>query len=366
MGLELGVFIPVGNNGWVISKNSPQYRPTFALNRQIAALAEEIGFDYLFSMAKWRGFGGETEFWQYSLESMTLMAALAPLTSEVKLIASISPTLIHPAIFAKTAATLDDISDGRLVVNIVSAANRDEYAQMSLYPENFESYRYPYTEEWLDVVKLLWSSEQRVSYMGKYFSLHDCESWPKPVQKPSPPVVCATSSEAGFQFVAKHCEYAFLSGNNLERVKALSLQAKRVGREHGRAIKTQLLVHLCLDDSEEKAKARFEHYFAGADLEAIANVYHLRSRDWGPERAAVLLERFQYWGRLFYGGFPFVGGPESTARFLEELAVQGEVDGMVLTFPDFLEGLHLFQEHVMPLLRQRGVRLERADRVLPR
>ena len=54
MGLELGVFIPVGNNGWVISKNSPQYRPTFALNRKIAILAEEIGFDYVFSMAKWR------------------------------------------------------------------------------------------------------------------------------------------------------------------------------------------------------------------------------------------------------------------------------------------------------------------------
>ena len=170
MGLELGVFIPVGNNGWVISKNSPQYRPTFALNRQIATLAEEIGFDYVFSMAKWRGFGGETEFWQHSLESMTLMAALAPLTTEVKLIASIVPTLIHPAVFAKTAATLDDVSDGRLVVNIVSAANRDEYAQMSLYPENFEAFRYPYTEEWLEVVKLLWSSEQRVTYTGKYFT----------------------------------------------------------------------------------------------------------------------------------------------------------------------------------------------------
>src|SRR5713226_9176407 len=103
MGLELGVFIPVGNNGWVISKNSPQYRPTFALNKQIALLAEQIGFDYVFSMAKWRGFGGEIQFWNHSLESMTLMSALAPLTRDVRLIASIAPSLIHPAVYAKMA-----------------------------------------------------------------------------------------------------------------------------------------------------------------------------------------------------------------------------------------------------------------------
>ena len=58
--VELGVFLPVTNNGWIISKNSPQFLPTYALNREISALAKRIGFSYVFSMAKWRGFGGET------------------------------------------------------------------------------------------------------------------------------------------------------------------------------------------------------------------------------------------------------------------------------------------------------------------
>jgi hypothetical protein len=57
---RLGVFMPVGNNGWVLSKTAPQYMPTYKLNRDTAQLAERIGFDYVFSMAKWSGYGGET------------------------------------------------------------------------------------------------------------------------------------------------------------------------------------------------------------------------------------------------------------------------------------------------------------------
>ena len=50
--IDLGVFLPVTNNGWIISKNSPQFLPSFALNREISELAERIGFSYVFSMAK--------------------------------------------------------------------------------------------------------------------------------------------------------------------------------------------------------------------------------------------------------------------------------------------------------------------------
>jgi pyrimidine oxygenase len=179
--IDLGVFLPVTNNGWIMSKNSPQFLPTFALNRDVSQLAEEIGFSYVFSMAKWRGFGGDTDFWRYSIESMALMAGLGPVTTRLRLIASIAPALVHPAVFAKMAATMDDIAGGRLGINIVSAGNHDEYAQMGLYPEGFESFRYEYTEEWLTIVKRLWT-EDSVSAQGKYFALDDCQSFPKPVQ----------------------------------------------------------------------------------------------------------------------------------------------------------------------------------------
>src|SRR5579871_5316187 len=231
---QLGVFMPVGNNGWILSKTSPQYLPTYQLNKDIAQLAERIGFDYVFSMAKWSGYGGDTRFWDYSIESFTLMAALAPVTSRLRLVASVAPVLIHPAIVAKTAATLDDISGGRLGINIVSSDT--EYTRMGLYPEDFESYRHEYIDEWLQVVKRLWTGDP-VDFKGRYFTLSGYASNPRPVQQPWPAILYATSSEGGFRFVAEQCDEAFIQCNEQKNVTSKRLKA--MAGELGRSIKTQ-------------------------------------------------------------------------------------------------------------------------------
>ena len=56
--MQLGVFIPIGNNGWLISTTSPQYKPSFDLNKTIVEKAEHFGFDFALSMIKLHGFGG--------------------------------------------------------------------------------------------------------------------------------------------------------------------------------------------------------------------------------------------------------------------------------------------------------------------
>jgi len=344
--VDLGVFLPVTNNGWIISKNSPQFMPSFALNRDISQLAERLGFRYVFSMAKWRGFGGATDFWKYSIESTTLMTGLAASVPTLRLIASVAPALIHPAVFAKMAATMDDVTGGRLGINIVSAGNPGEYTQMGLYPENFEDFRYDYTEEWLTLVKRLWS-EDRVTHAGRFFTLDDCESWPKPVQE-AVPIVCATSSERGYQFIADHCTDGFFGGTSLDVKKARSLRIKEIAGQQGRTVRTHTLIMLIQGDSDRDARRIYDHYQAGADLEAIASVYGKR-RDGNSERFA------HEDTRLFYGGLPFVGGPESAAAMIEELAVDGRLDGMMFVFPDFIDGLGRFGEAVMPILRRRGL-----------
>ncbi|MEP0135304.1 LLM class flavin-dependent oxidoreductase, partial [Marinobacter sp.] len=95
--MNIGVFIPIGNNGWLISKNAPQYMPTFELNREITQKAEGYGFDFALSMIKLRGFGGETEFWEHNLESFTLMAGLAAVTSKIQLFATAATLTMPPA-----------------------------------------------------------------------------------------------------------------------------------------------------------------------------------------------------------------------------------------------------------------------------
>ena len=95
--MKIGVFVPIGNNGWLISTHAPQYMPTFELNKAIVQKAEHYGFDFALSMIKLRGFGGKTEFWDHNLESFTLMAGLAAVTSRIQIYATAATLTLPPA-----------------------------------------------------------------------------------------------------------------------------------------------------------------------------------------------------------------------------------------------------------------------------
>ena len=96
--MEIGVFIPIGNNGWLISSTSPQYTPSFDLNREVVLRAERYGFDFALSMIKLRGFGGKSRYWDDNLESFTLMAGLASITSRIELYATVAVLTLPPAL----------------------------------------------------------------------------------------------------------------------------------------------------------------------------------------------------------------------------------------------------------------------------
>ena len=157
--MDIGVFLPIGNNGWLISKTSPQYKPSFDLNKEIVVKAEQYGLDFALTMIKLRGFGGETEFWDYNLESFSLMAGLAAVTKKIQLYATAPTLVLPPAIMARMATTIDSISHGRFGVNLVTGWQRPEYSQMGMWPgDQFFSNRYEYLDEYVRVVKELWLS----------------------------------------------------------------------------------------------------------------------------------------------------------------------------------------------------------------
>jgi len=157
--MDIGVFIPINNNGWIISATSPQYMPSFELNKQVVQKAEGYGFDFALSMIKLHGFGGKTEFWDHGLESFTLMAGLASVTSRIRLYASTAVLTIPPAIVVRMAVTIDSISGGRFGVNIVSGWHKVEYSQMGLWPGDAHfGKRYDYSTEYVRIMKDLWET----------------------------------------------------------------------------------------------------------------------------------------------------------------------------------------------------------------
>jgi pyrimidine oxygenase len=131
--------------------------------------AERFGFDFALSMIKLHGFGGPSQFWDYNLESFTLMAGLAAVTSRIQLFATCAVLTLPPPIAARMAVTVDSISHGRFGVNIISGWQRREYTQMGVWPGS-EHYRrrYDYCAEYVTIMQELWQTG-RSDFQGDFF-----------------------------------------------------------------------------------------------------------------------------------------------------------------------------------------------------
>ncbi|HEX3972797.1 MAG TPA: LLM class flavin-dependent oxidoreductase [Stellaceae bacterium] len=347
--LELGVFLPIGNNGFLMSKTAPQYPPSFAMNKQIAILAENLGFDYVFSMSKWRGFGGATHFWDSTLESITLMTGLAAVTSRIGLIATMQPVLFPPVVAAKMASTIDDISGGRFGINIVTGSFLDEYDQMGILPPDYDKKRYQYASEWMQVVKRLWT-EESVTFDGEWFHLNDCRCGPKPVQKPYPFIICAGTSDEGFRFTGKEGNYSFIGGVTVAQTKQFSQRVKQIAGEYGREIKTATTLLPILDETDGAAEKQWHYIQDGADTEALINLASYFTKQ-GRESAKHRVEKMKR--DVSFAGRMIPGSPATLANIIEELVVDGGIDSIQLLFPDYIKGLKTFHAEVMPLLQRR-------------
>ena len=208
--MDIGVFIPINNNGWLLSATSPQYMPSFELNRQVVQKAEAFGFDFALSMIKLHGFGGKTEFWDHGLESFTLMAGLASVTSRIRLYASTAVLTIPPAIVARMTSTIADISGGRFGVNIVSGWHKIEYSQMGLWPgDHHFAKRYDYSTEYVRILRDLWETGQS-DLQGEYFQMDACKLSPRPASPVK--LVSAGQSDRGMEFAAQFCDFNFALG----------------------------------------------------------------------------------------------------------------------------------------------------------
>src|ERR1700720_3312179 len=224
--MDIGVFIPIGNNGWLISTTSPQYMPSFELNREIVQKAERYGLDFALSMIKLRGFGGASEFWDYNLESFTLMAGLAAVTSRIQLFATCAVLRMPPPIAARMAVTIDSISHGRFGVNIISGWQRREYTQMGIWP-GAEHYRrrYDYCAEYVTIMRELWETG-RSDLKGNFFQMDDCRCLPTPAGQI--PIICAAQSDAGTRFAAHYADYNFCTGGGVNQPAAVAPSVARL------------------------------------------------------------------------------------------------------------------------------------------
>jgi pyrimidine oxygenase len=346
--VKLGLFIPIGNNGWVVSASAPQYMPTFELNRTLTKRAEDAGADFVFSMGKWRGFGGATEHWDHTMESLTLMAGLAAVTERIDLYATVHPLLVHPAVAAKMLTTIDDISGGRAGVNVVTGWNKFEFSQMGLWPgDDYFGRRYEYAAEWVDVVKSLWRTG-RVTHHGRYFQLDDCVSQPLPQRRPRPPIVCAGMSEAGLRFTIEQCDYGFVGGGAV--IWELLARCRTIGAETGRVPRPIVLYTLVCEPTDAAATERAAQYKRGVDVDAVKGYADAASSD-----AEGSVSR--HYEEFAFLTAALVGSPDTVVRHLVDLDRAG-AHGILFALADPVRDLDMLFDEVFPRMQDAGLRAQ--------
>jgi pyrimidine oxygenase len=366
--MEIGVFIPIGNNGWLLSENAPQYKPTFELNREIVLRAEKHGFDFALSMIKLRGFGGKTEFWDHNLESFTLMAGLAAVTSKIKLFATSATLVMPPAIVARMASTIDSISNGRFGLNVITGWQRPEYSQVGMWPgDDYFARRYEYLSEYVQVLRELWA-HGRSDFKGQFFKMEDCRVSPRPQAEMK--IICAGQSDAGLAFTAKYADYNFAFGKGVNTPTAfapVNERLKAATDKTGRPVASYLLFMIIAGETDAAAVAKWEHIKSGADHEAIAWLGQQSAVDKSSGPNTNVRQMSDPTSAVNINIGTLVGSYASVARMLDEIAAVPGTGGVLLTFDDFVEGVTNFGERIQPLMTSRkGISVPEAAYWAPR
>jgi pyrimidine oxygenase len=352
--MQIGVFIPIGNNGWLISENAPQYMPTFELNKEIVLRAEHYGMDFALSMIKLRGFGGKTEFWDHNLESFTLMAGLAAVTSKIKLFATSATLTVPPAIAARMASTIDSISDGRFGVNLVTGWQKPEYSQMGLWPgDEFFSSRYDYLAEYAQVIRDLWDDGVS-NFKGDHFNMEDCRLSPRPQERMK--IICAGSSDAGMAFSAQYADYNFVFGKGVNTPKAFAPTVDRLlqaTQKTGREVSSFVLFMIIADDTDEAAYAKWESYKEGKDDAALTWLGTQAAQDKSSGSDTNVRQMSDPTSAVNINMGTLVGSYGTVARLLDQVAEVDGTGGVLLTFDEFVDGVTAFGEKIQPLMKTR-------------
>jgi F420-dependent oxidoreductase-like protein len=240
--------------------------------KDLATKAEKLGFDSFWVMDHFHQIPVVGKQEEPMLESWTTMSVLAGITSRIKLGALVTGIIYrHPSILAKVGATLDVLSKGRLFMGVGAAWNQEEsFAYGIHFPSARE--RLLRLEEAIQIIRKMWTEEPTATFNGRYYQINNAYCNPKPIQKPSPPIMVGGSGERyTLKLVAKYADACNLFGS-IETVKRklniLKEHCKSVGRDYDSILKTKLGV-VIVDNDREMANKRIEQIFKALPEEQI-------------------------------------------------------------------------------------------------
>jgi alkanesulfonate monooxygenase len=317
---------------------------TWERNRRLVLEAERLSYDS--TLVAQHLFHTRDETLD-QLETWTACAALAGLTERIEIIAAIKPRLFHPAVLAKMATQIEEISHGRFAINLVNAWYKPEFERAGI-PFTEHDSRYEYGREWITIVRALMEGE-RVDFAGRHFTIDGYQLRPTGRYRPRPVIYAGGESAQARDLAADFADIWFINGQPPADVQQLIADTAARPRRAPK-LGFGLSAFVIARPTEAEAHAELARAF-----EIQQQDIPLRERQLGnTDPRAVMFRTFARYPHIGSNGGTaagLVGSYETVATRIQQFHTLG-IDTFMLQFQPFEAEMRRFAEEVRPRVQR--------------
>ena len=357
--LQIGLFGANCSSGRAVTLVPERWSGNWPDNRRLAKMADEAGIDFLLPIGRWKGYGGDTDYQGATLETICWATGLLASTNRITVFGTVHAPLFNPVIAAKEMVTADHVGEGRFGLNIVVGWNEGEFEMFGVKQRDHEQ-RYEYAQEWIDVIKTIWSDKEDFDFSGRYLDMKGIRGKPKPYGGTRPVIMNAGASPTGQAFAIRNCDAFFLqaSRTSLDETAQRVTNAKNQAKQFGRELGVYTVGVITCKPTRKAAQDYYHHCIVEhADWSAVDGILGLKNIS--PQTVPMqeyLTKRSQYAQGM--GGLPIVGDPDEVAQQLTDLSKAG-LTGIAISFVNYIDELPFFCDEVLPRLERAGIRQKR-------
>jgi FMNH2-dependent dimethyl sulfone monooxygenase len=357
--LKLGLFGANVSSGRSYNTAPERWVASWENNVRLSQMADDAGLECMVPIARWKGYGGDSNPNGESWESITWAAGLLAATQRINVFATVHVPLNHPVVAAKQMATVDHIGQGRFGVNVVCGWNDDEFAMFGVTKKEHDD-RYAQGQEWWDIVRRIWAAGGPFDFEGAHYMLGGAEGLPQPFGGLAPIMMNAGTSPTGRAFAIRNSDMHFDAVRTPEDDAERVAETKRLARDAGRDVQVWTPIGVVCRPTAREAEDFTAHIIEHADLGAVGNLADLHRRD--AKDRADNVSAFSFSGEgpverrvLARGNFCAIGDTDRVAGQIARLHGVG-FDGLVLNFVNYLNEFPFFVQEVLPRLEGMGIR----------
>lgn len=357
--LKIGLFGENCSSGRAVTTVPERWSGNWEDNLTLAKMADAAGIDFLLPVARWKGYGGDTDYMGTSLETITWATGLLAATKRITVFGTIHAPLFHPIIAAKQFVTADQVGEGRFGLNLVVGWNEDEFQMFGVTQREHEQ-RYEYAQEWLDAVKMAWGPRDDFTFEGKFLKLKNVRAKPKPVGGARPLIMNAGASPTGRAFAIRNCDAFFTqsSRTSMEETAVKVKAAKDDAKSQGRELDVYTVGVVTCKPTQKEAEEYYRYCtIENGDWSAVDGILAKKNISVATVgEAEFLKQRHNYAHGM--GGLLMVGDPDRITEILAGLHGAG-LRGIGFSFVNYIKELPFFCDEVLPRLERLGIRQKR-------